>query len=165
MDIASDSGLEEALPHDLNIDGTTVLLHEANLPHWASTPTRLAALRCHIQVNAHARSWPRIMSGTEAECEGLEPPLTVEEKQAEGMRGAYECLVRTLINATIKIAETEERVSSREAELATLSAQLAETRLVLEHVLQLILAYHLALRKAGQVFNRAKEGVERRSRS
>ena len=105
------------------------------------------------------------MSGTEAECEGLEPPLTVEEKQAEGMREAYECLVETLINATIKIAETKERVSSREAKLATLSAQLAETRLVLEHVLQLILAYHLALRKAGQVFNRAKEGVERRSRS
>ena len=53
-----------------------------------------------------------MMSGTEAECEGLDPPLTVEEKQAEGMREAYECLVETLINATIKIAETEERVSA-----------------------------------------------------
>jgi len=101
-----------------------------------------------------------MIGGTEAECEGLDPPLTVEEKQAEGMRGAYECLVRTLINATIKIAETKERVFSREAELASLFAQLAETKLVLEHVLQST-SWRITspLRKAGQVLNRAKEAL------
>jgi hypothetical protein len=84
-----------------------------------------------------------LLSDTEAERDILNQRLARAEKQAHGMRGAYESIVEALINATVKVAETEERASSLEADRSlllaqrdSLSAQLAETTLRLEAVLQ-----------------------------
>ena len=48
------------------------------------------------------------------------------EKQALGMRGAYECLIEALIKASINVADTDAKVSSLQAELNSLSSLLAE---------------------------------------
>jgi len=87
-----------------------------------------------------------LLSDMEAECEILKRRLAVMEKQVHGMRGAYESLIEALIKASINVADTDAKVSTLQAKLNSLSsllaerdslsAQLAETTLRLEAVLQ-----------------------------
>ena len=129
-----------------------------------------------------------LLSDAEAERDILNQRLAVAEKQAHGMRGAYECIVEALINATVKVAETEERASSLEADRsllvaqrdtlsaqlaslsaqhaslsaqhASLSAQLAETTLRLEAVLQST-SWRITrpLREAVEAFSQTKRAL------
>ena len=102
----------------------------------------------------------------EAECEILKRRLAVMEKQALGMRGAYECLIEALIKASINVADTDAKVSSLQAELNSLSsllaerdslsARLAETTLRLEAVLRSTSWLTRPLREAVKALSRVK---------
>jgi len=65
-----------------------------------------------------------LLSDMEAECEILKRRLAVMEKQALGMRGAYECLVEALIKASINVADIDAKVSTLQAERTSLSFDL-----------------------------------------
>jgi chromosome segregation ATPase len=65
------------------------------------------------------------LSAAEAESEILNERLAAAEKREQGLRAAYECLVEALINATIKVANTE-------AERDSLSSPLADTEAKLQ---------------------------------
>ena len=114
-----------------------------------------------------------LLSDMEAECEILKRRLAVMEKQALGMRGAYECLVEALIKASINVADIDAKVSTLQAERTSLSsllaerdslsAQLAETTLRLEAVLQST-SWRLTrpLREAVKALSRVKGALERK---
>jgi chromosome segregation ATPase len=104
------------------------------------------------------------LSAAEAESDVVKKRLAAAEKRGQGLRAAYECVVESLISATIKMANAEAEVANAEAEVAnaeaerdhlssqladteaklrlteeerdTLSSQLTNTRLQLEAVLQ-----------------------------